>query len=60
MPEATRTPQRTYIVIQGDYLWKIADMFYGDASLWPDIYEANRDIITNPRLIYPGQEFVIP
>jgi len=60
MPEVTRTPQGTYIVRPGDYLWRIAKMFYGDGLRWSVIYEANRSIITNPRLIYPEQEFVIP
>ncbi|MBC8253563.1 MAG: LysM peptidoglycan-binding domain-containing protein [Ardenticatenia bacterium] len=60
MPEVTRTPQGTYIVRPGDYLWRIAKMFYGDGLRWSVIYEANRSIITNPRRIYPEQEFVIP
>lgn len=51
---------KTYTVVDGDCLWKIAKMFYGDGSLYPKIYEANADQIENPNLIYTGQVFVIP
>jgi LysM repeat protein len=50
----------TYTVKRFDALWKIAYIFYKDYSLWPQIYDANRDIIKNPNLIYPGQVFKIP
>jgi nucleoid-associated protein YgaU len=32
----------------------------GDAGRWQEIYEANRDQIDNPNLIYPGQELYVP
>jgi len=51
---------RTYVVVKGDSLSKIAKREYGDANKWPKIYDANRNIITNPDLIYPGQELRIP
>jgi nucleoid-associated protein YgaU len=51
---------RTYTVVQGDSLSKIAKHHYGDASKWRTIYEANRDLIKDPDLIYPGQSFRIP
>ena len=51
---------RTYTVVQGDSLSKIAKQQYGDANKWRTIYEANRDLIKNPDLIYPGQSFKIP
>ena len=51
---------RSYTVVKGDSLSKIAKQFYGDAQKWPKIYEANRDEIKNPDLIYPGQTFTIP
>ena len=50
----------SYTVKSGDSLSKIAKHFYGDASKWHQIYEANRDKIKNPDLIHPGQEFTIP
>jgi len=52
--------ERTYTVVAGDTLSKIAKREYGDASKWHKIYEANKDAIKNPDLIYPGQTFKIP
>jgi len=51
---------RTYTVVKGDSLSKIAKQFYGNANQWKRIYEANKDVIKNPDLIYPGQTFKIP
>ncbi|MEO8293886.1 MAG: LysM peptidoglycan-binding domain-containing protein [Gemmatimonadota bacterium] len=51
---------RTYTVVKGDSLSKIARHLLGDASLWPRIYEANRKTISNPDLIHPGQVLNIP
>ena len=51
---------KTIKVGPGDTLKKIAKREYGDASKWHDIYEANKDTIKNPDLIYPGQTFKIP
>ena len=61
--ESTSAPvsgSRTYTVKSGDSLSKIAKAQYEDASQWKRIYEANRDKISNPDLIHPGQEFTIP
>lgn len=49
-----------YTVQKGDYLRKIAKHFYGDESQWKKIYEANKDKIDDPNLIYPKQVFLIP
>ena len=51
---------KTYVVVNGDSLSKIAKREYGDAQQWHRIYEANRDIIKDPDLIYPGQELKVP
>ena len=51
---------KTYTVAAGDSLSKIAKREYGDGNAWNRIYEANRDIIKNPDLIYPGQTLKIP
>lgn len=49
-------------VKSGNWLWKIANSVavYGDGSQWPKIYEANKDQIKDPDLIYPNQVFTIP
>ena len=61
-PKAT-TPEpapQTYEVKSGDSLSRIARQFYGNANEWRKIYEANRDQIKDPDLIYPGQRLRIP
>ena len=59
-PMGTAGQGQTYTVVAGDSLSKIAKRYYGDASKWPRIHEANRDQITNPDLIHPGQQLKIP
>ncbi|MGI8785490.1 MAG: LysM peptidoglycan-binding domain-containing protein [Acidobacteriota bacterium] len=56
----TSTAGRTYVVVKGDSLSKIAKREYGDADKWRQIYEANRSTIKDPDLIYPGQKLTIP
>jgi nucleoid-associated protein YgaU len=51
---------RTYVVVKGDSLSKIAKQEYGDANKWRAIYEANKDTIKDPDLIYPGQTLRLP
>lgn len=50
----------TYTVVSGDCLWNIAKKFYGSGAQYTKIYNANKDKIKNPNLIYPGQVLVIP
>jgi LysM repeat protein len=51
-----------HVVKKGECLWWIAEYedIYNDPFMWPLIYNANKDQIKNPDLIYPGQEFSIP
>lgn len=51
---------RTYVVVAGDTLSKIAKREYGDFNKWERIYQANRATIQKPSLIHPGQVLVIP
>jgi nucleoid-associated protein YgaU len=51
---------KTYTVVKGDSLSKIAKREYGDMSKWRKIFEANRDVIDNPDLIEPGHNLIIP
>jgi nucleoid-associated protein YgaU len=48
------------IVQPGNSLWRIARRTYGSGVLFTVIYEANKDRIGNPDLIYPGQIFQLP
>ena len=59
-PPAAPTQVRTYVVMEGDSLSKIAKREYGDANQWRRIFEANRDVIKDHELIYPGQRLNIP
>ena len=52
--------EESYTVKKDDYLKKIAQEAYGDESKWETIYEANKDSIKNPNLIYEGQVFILP
>lgn len=47
-------------VAAGTTLWAIAKEQFGDGLLYVQVYEANKDKIRNPDLIYPGQVFEIP
>jgi nucleoid-associated protein YgaU len=49
-----------YTIKKGDTLSKIAKAYYGNAMKYPVIFEANREVIKNPDLIYPGQVIRIP
>lgn len=51
---------QTYTVGAGDTLSDIAQRYYGDASAYTRIWEANRDKLDNPDVIQPGQELTIP
>ncbi len=61
-PQAPPAPaaETIYEVKPGDTLGAIAQRFYGKASLYPKIFEANRDILSNPDLIKVGQKLKIP
>ncbi|WP_026898689.1 LysM peptidoglycan-binding domain-containing protein [Daejeonella oryzae] len=50
--------QQTYTVKSGDSLSKIASNY--DKLSWQEIFEANKDTISNPDLIHPGQVLKIP
>jgi nucleoid-associated protein YgaU len=49
-----------YIIKSGDTLSAIAQHFYKDANKYPKIFEANREVIKDANLIFPGQKIRIP
>ncbi|MCH7710305.1 MAG: LysM peptidoglycan-binding domain-containing protein [Proteobacteria bacterium] len=54
-------PGESVIVVQpGNSLWRIARRSYGRGIQYTVIYQANRDQIRDPHLIYPGQVFAVP
>ena len=52
--------QKTYTVAAGDSLSKIAKHFYGNVNQYMKIYEANRNVLSDPNVVKIGQELVIP
>ena len=59
-PAESAPKNKTHTVGPGDSLWSIAKKELGDGSRWNEIYELNKDIISNPNLIYDGQELKLP
>lgn len=55
--QAVQRP-REYIVQRGDFLWQIAQRFYGDGYAWVKIAHAND--LQNPSLIYAGNKLLLP
>jgi nucleoid-associated protein YgaU len=51
---------RWYTVVKGDTLSKISKEMYGDANKYPQIFEANKPMLSHPDKIYPGQVLRIP
>ena len=49
---------QTYVIKKGDTLWGISQRFLKDPYYWPSLWSNNPDL-TNPHLIYPGQEITI-
>jgi hypothetical protein len=54
-------PEEQYYVIEkGDTLWAIAKRFLGNGNRYPEIFEANKEVILDPDKIFPGQKIIIP
>ena len=56
-------PEQTFFIYEiqnGDSLSLLAKRFYGDMLMYNKIFEANKDVIEDPNLIYPGQKIIIP
>ena len=59
-PAAASQSGRTYTVQSGDTLSKIRKELYGSANEYMKIFEANRDVLSDPNKISPGQKLKIP
>ncbi len=49
----------TYEIKEGDTIFELAERFWGDEHLWPDLYITNKDEFSDPDLIYPGEKIEI-
>lgn len=49
-----------YQVRRGDTLASIAGRFYGSSQRWQELHEANRHVLENPDLVWPGLTLVVP
>lgn len=59
-PAGPTAPARTYTVVKGDSLWRIAQKVLGAGAKWNVIYDLNKTTVKNPNTIYVGQELVLP
>jgi nucleoid-associated protein YgaU len=60
-PTAAPVPSITQVTVErGSTLWAIAREKYGEGLMYVRVFEANKDLIRNPDLIYPGQVFHLP
>jgi hypothetical protein len=50
----------TVEVQRGDTLWELSGRHLGDPARWPRLHDLNRDRVSNPDLIFPGQELRVP
>lgn len=61
MTVANTAPEsKMYVVVSGDTLSKISNQFYGTPNKYPQIFEANKPMLSDPNKIYPGQVLRIP
>lgn len=58
--ETVMPTTRTHMVAKGDTLYRLARQYYGNQSRWRDIYDANRQTLSNPNNLRVGQELTLP
>ncbi len=56
----TAAPSLVHTVKEGETLGQISTLHYGTFRRWPDILEANKDILQSPEELKPGMVLIIP
>ncbi len=59
-PEEVQPEVEYYVIESGDTLWGIAAKFLGNGAKYPEIFEANKEVIEDPDKIFVGQKIRIP
>lgn len=49
----------TYEIKEGDTIFELAERFWGDEHLWPDLYITNKEEFADPDLIHPGEKIEV-
>ncbi|RII07950.1 LysM domain/BON superfamily protein [Streptomyces sp. YIM 130001] len=57
---SSQESDQTYVVKPGDTMWDITDREIGDPTRYMDIADANKNVVEDPDLIYPGEKLVVP
>lgn len=58
--QGVRPAWKSYTVVKGDSLSKIAQLYYGDTNAWPRIFRANTEVVKSPGALIPGMKLRIP
>src|SRR5471032_2187434 len=57
-PSTYSATSKTYKIVRGDTLWALGAKFYGNAYLWPQLWESNT-WVTDAHWIYPGDTLLV-
>ncbi len=59
--QTEKTPnQKFHIVRKTETLSDVARQYYGSPAKWQKIYNANRNVVTNPNALRPGTKLILP